>query len=136
MATEVHRIVEESDDLHGAGAEPIKQNVPRGPATLGDMKGANARANIVARLATTWIARDRLDGFLDEVAIFARLDDPPAVLRVRENLDISRLACAERITRIVRELGSQPDRGVDLGHEFVDGALGAPSSVELGDAHV
>ncbi|TMQ03622.1 MAG: hypothetical protein E6J91_46370 [Deltaproteobacteria bacterium] len=43
MAPEVHRIVEEPDDLHGAGAQPVEHNVPRGPATLGDVKAANAR---------------------------------------------------------------------------------------------
>src|SRR3954454_3077921 len=49
---------------------------------------------------------------------------------------MSRLARAERITRIMRELRSQPHRGVDLGHELVYGALDALSSVELGDADV
>src|SRR5258708_3720498 len=49
---------------------------------------------------------------------------------------ISRCACAERITRIMRELRGEPNSGVDLGHELVDGALDALSSVELGDAHV
>jgi len=71
MALEVHRVVEESDNLHGAGAEPIEENVPRGPATLGEVLTANARANIVARLSTSMM---------------------------------SRFACAERITRIMREL--------------------------------
>jgi hypothetical protein len=77
MAPEVHRVVEESDNLHGAGAEPIEQNVPRGPATLRDVMAANAGANIVAWLATVWIVRDSFDGLPEKLAVLACLDDPP-----------------------------------------------------------
>lgn len=52
MAPEVHRVVKESDDLHGAGTEPIEQNVPCRPAALGDVEGADPGADSIARLAT------------------------------------------------------------------------------------
>src|SRR5215510_1687161 len=49
---------------------------------------------------------------------------------------MSRFACAERITRMIRELRGQPNSSVDLGHELVDGALDASSLVEFGNANV
>lgn len=87
MAFEVHRIVEESDNLHSAGADPIEQNVPRGPALLGDVAAANARADIVVRLPTARIVRDDFNGLSEKLAVLAGLDDPPTPLRVYENLD-------------------------------------------------
>jgi hypothetical protein len=136
VAIEVHRVVEESHDLQGAGTEPVEEDVPRGSATLGDVEGANPRANIIARLATARILGDRLDGLLMSLRYSRAWTIPQRSFVYARTSITSRLACGERITRIMRELWTQPNRGVDLSHELVDGTFYALPSVELGDAHV
>jgi hypothetical protein len=101
MTLEVHRVVEKSDDLHGAGAEPVEQDVPRWPAALGNGKGANARANIVARLATTWFPAIVSMASLRSLRYSRAWRIPQRSFVYARTSMISRLACAERITRII-----------------------------------
>jgi hypothetical protein len=61
--------------------------VPRASSTLGDVVGEDAGANVFARLAALWIARDCDERFLDQARVFASLRDSPALLRVLDDLD-------------------------------------------------
>ncbi len=49
---EIHRVVEQSDDLHRfLRADSIEDDVPSGPASLADVMSEDPGQDIVARLA-------------------------------------------------------------------------------------
>lgn len=138
MSSEVHRVVQKSEDLHRARRiDAVDEDVPRGSASLSDVVGEDARANVFARLAELGIVRDSDQRFRDQGTVLASLVDSRCFVNLRTST-MSRFAGGERTTRAIcaRRYRSKTDFRVDLGHELLGGGLDAVAGIELGDGGI
>lgn len=139
MPVEIHRSVQEPDDLHGIGAcNAVEEDVPRRPARAADRIGKNARPNAGEKMTAPRIASERQEPGFDKVAVVESLDRPPALFRVLENLDdiLLRQRRADHTCHPAGELRSKADDRGDLRHQLCGGTLNTEAGVEFRDARI